>query len=104
MVPMLRLKRVLMAILVEQGVDLPVEPDGAVGRMVDQKLVRQAFYAWTPTEGTSKQTRQARYTQFKSALSWAEQERLIGIRSRRDILFLARPPPGQGGRGSRLGV
>ena len=41
----LRLKRVLMAILAEQGVDLPIAPDGPVVRMVDQKLVRKAFYA-----------------------------------------------------------
>ena len=74
-----RLKRVLMTILAEQGVDLPIAPDGPVVRMVDQKLVRTAFYACTPAEGTSKQTRQARYTQYKSALRWAEQERLIGI-------------------------
>jgi len=75
----LRLKWVLMTILAEQGVDLPIAPDGPVVRMVDQKLVRTAFYARTPAEGTSKQTRQARYTQYKSALRWAEQERLIGI-------------------------
>ena len=48
-------------------------------RMVEQKLVQAAFYACTPAEGTAKQTRQARYTQFKSALRWAEQERLMGI-------------------------
>jgi hypothetical protein len=34
----LRLKRVLMTILAEQGVDLPIAPDGPVVRMVDQKL------------------------------------------------------------------
>ena len=51
----LRLKRVLMAILAEQGVDLPIAPDGPVVRMVDQELVRKAFYAATPAEGTPEQ-------------------------------------------------
>jgi AAA domain-containing protein len=75
----LRLKRVLMAILADQGVDLPIAPDGPVVRMVDQKLVRKAFYAGTPVEEAVQQTRQARHAQFKAALAWAEQERLIGI-------------------------
>ena len=38
----LRLKRVLMTILAEQGVDLPIGPDGPVVRMVDQEIVREA--------------------------------------------------------------
>ncbi len=75
----LRLKRVLMAMLADQGEDLPVEPDGPVVRMVNQKLVRKAFYAATPAEEAVQQTRQARHAQFKAALAWAEQERLIGI-------------------------
>jgi AAA domain-containing protein len=75
----LRLKRVMMTILAEQGTDLPIPPDGPTVRMVDQKLVRKAFYACTVADGTSKQQRQARHTQFKSALNWAEQNRLIGI-------------------------
>ena len=45
----LRLKRVMMMILAEQGVDLPIEPGGPAVRMVDRKLVRKAYYACTPT-------------------------------------------------------
>ena len=60
----LRLKRVLMAILAEQGVDLPIAPDGPVVRMVDQKLVRKAFYACTPAEGTPEQKGRLRRQQF----------------------------------------
>jgi hypothetical protein len=89
----LRLKRVLMTILAEQGVDLPIPPDGPVVRMVDQKLVRKAFYACTVADGTPKQQRQARHTQFKSALNWAEQSRLIGVGEVGDVtyLWLAQP-------------
>jgi hypothetical protein len=68
-----------MAILAEQGVDLPIEPDGPAVRMVNQKALRAAFYAATPAEEAVQQTRQARHAQFKAALAWAEQERLIGI-------------------------
>ena len=58
----LRLKRVLMMILAEQGVDLPIEPDGPAVRMIDQKLVRKAFYACTPVDGTPEQKRQPRHS------------------------------------------
>src|SRR5215831_665495 len=44
----LRLKRVLMTILAEQGVDLPITPEGPTVRMVDQERVRKTFYASTP--------------------------------------------------------
>jgi hypothetical protein len=75
-----RLKRVLMAVLAEQGVDLPITPDGPVVRMVDQKLVRQAFYAGTPAEGeTPQQTAEFRRKRYIRAIDWAEDEELIGI-------------------------
>ena len=91
----LRLKRVLMTILAEQGVDLLIPPDGPVVRMVDQERVRKAFYASTPAEGTPKKKRQFRYAQFKRALDWAEQERLIAIGEIGDItyIWLTRPDP-----------
>jgi hypothetical protein len=91
----LRLKRVLMTTLAEQGVDLPISPDGPTVRMVDQERVRKAFYASTAADGTPKQKRQFRYAQFKRALDWAEQERLIAIREIGDItyIWLTRPDP-----------
>jgi hypothetical protein len=73
----LRLKRVLMAILAEQGVDLPIALNGPVVRMVDEKLVRKAFYACTPTEGDApKQKAEFRRKRFGRALDWAEDEEL----------------------------
>ena len=91
----LRLKRVLMTILAEQGVDLPIPPDGPTVRMVDQELVRKDFYASTPAEGTPKQKRQFRYAQFKRALDWAEQEQLIAIGEIGEVtyIWLTRPGP-----------
>src|SRR5215472_10666721 len=89
----LRLKRVLMAILAEQGVDLPIAPDGPVVRMVDEKLVRKAFYACTPADGTSEQKGRFRRQKFLAALDWAEQQQLIGAGEVNEVsyLWLARP-------------
>src|SRR5262249_48434625 len=89
----LRLKRVLMTILAEQGVNLSIPPDGPTVRMVDQELVRKEFYASTPAEGTPKQKRQFRYAQFKRALDWAEQEQLIAIGEIGEVTYvwLTRP-------------
>ena len=91
----LRLKRVLMTILAEQGVNLSIPPDGPTVRMVDQERVRKAFYASTPADGTSKQKRQFRYAQFKRALDWAEQEQLIAIGEIGEVtyIWLTRPDP-----------
>ena len=41
----LRLKRVLMGVLADQGVELPIPPDGPLVRMIDQEIVREQFYA-----------------------------------------------------------
>jgi len=89
----LRLKRVLMTILAEQGVDLPIPPDGPVVRMVDQKLVRKTFYACTPADGTPEQKGRFRRQKFLAALDWAEQNQLIGAGEVDEVsyLWLARP-------------
>ena len=84
----LRLKRVLMAILADQGVDLPTGPDGPVVRMVDQEIVREEFYSHTSAEGTPKQKRQLRSLQFKRALGWAEDQQLIGIEEIDGVTYL----------------
>ena len=89
----LRLKRVLMTILAEQGVDRPIAPGGPVVRIVDQKLVRKAFYACTPAEGSPEQTGRLRRQRFRAALDWAEQEQLIGVGEIEGLtyLWLVRP-------------
>ena len=85
----LRLKRVLMAILADQGVDLSIAPNGPVLRMVEQNLVRKAFYACTPTEGdTPKQMAEFRRKRFNRALDWAEDEQLIGATENNGVTYL----------------
>jgi hypothetical protein len=92
---MLRLKRVMMTILAERGIVLPIPPAGPIVRMVDQEIVRQAFYDCTPAEEgkTPTQQRQVRYIQFKRARDRAEQNGLIGVGNvgNATYLWLARP-------------
>jgi hypothetical protein len=91
----LRLKRVLMSILAEQGVELPIPPDGPAVRMVDQSIVKKEFYAHTPADGTPEQKRKARHMQFSRALAWAEDKQLIGVEEIDDVTYLrlTRPDP-----------
>jgi AAA domain len=92
----LRLKRVLMEMLAEQGVDLPIAPDGPVVRMLDQKLVRKAFYAATPADGdTPKQKAEFRRKRFSRALDWAEDEELIGVSEIDGVTYLWLRPRSQ---------
>ena len=89
----LRLKRVLMAILADCGVDLPIGPNGPILRMVNQGIVREEFYAQTVCEGTPEQKADRRRKQFVRALEWAESQELIGVREIKGItyLWLTRP-------------
>jgi hypothetical protein len=82
-----------MTILAEQGIDLPIPPAGPVVRMVDQKVVRKAFYACTSADGTPKQQAKFRLQKFQRALDWAEDNRLIGVGTIKDCtyIWLTRP-------------
>ena len=84
----LRLKRVLMQIMADQGVDLPITPDGVTVRMVDQAKVRTEFYTNTPVDGTPEQKRKARHQQFTRALGYAEEKQLIGVTEIGEITYL----------------
>jgi hypothetical protein len=72
------LKRVLMSVLADLGVELPIPPDGPVVRMVDQEMVRKQFYMQTPADGTPEQKGNFRRQKFFRALAWAEDQELIG--------------------------
>lgn len=79
----LRLKRVLMGILADQGVELPIPPDGPVVRMVAQKIVQKEFYTHTPADGSPEQKRKIRHQQFSRALAWAEDKQIQVLAHRR---------------------
>jgi hypothetical protein len=91
----LRLKRVLMSILADQGVELPIPPDGPTVRMVEQEIVRTEYFTRTPVDGTPEQKRKARHMQFSRALAWAEDKELIGVEEIDDVTYLrlTRPDP-----------
>jgi AAA domain len=74
----LRLKRVLMDALADQGVELPIL-HGPPVRMIDQSIVRERFYFCTPADGTPEQKANFRRQKFLRALDWAEQKRLIAV-------------------------
>jgi AAA domain len=94
-VAMVRLKRVLMAVLVDHGVDLPAGSNGPVVRMVDREIVRKEFYDRTAVDGTPEQKRKRRYQYFTRAVDWAEEQGLIHVLEIADVtyLWLARPDP-----------
>jgi len=100
----LRLKRVLLEALKEQGLDLSVPPDGPVVRMVDQEIVRQQFYACTPAEGTPAQKTEFRRKRFNRAVDWAEDQLLIAVHEIGLVTYLrlSRPDETKENAGSEL--
>jgi hypothetical protein len=93
----LRLKRILMSVLAERGVDLPISKNGPVVRMVDQEVVREEFYSQTASDGTPEQKAWLRRKQFNRVVDWAEAQQLIGIREINGLIYfwLTRPEPSQ---------
>jgi hypothetical protein len=84
----LRLKRVLMSLLADRGVELPIPPDGPTVRMIDQEVVRGEFYSHTPADGTPEQKGNFRRQKFFRALEWAEDQQLIGIEEIDGVTYL----------------
>jgi hypothetical protein len=65
-------------------------------RMVDQKFVRKAFYACTPTdEGTLERKGHFRRQKFLRALDWAEDEQLIAVTEIDGVTYLRLTRPGE---------
>src|SRR5262249_26014491 len=92
----LRLKRAVMRVPAEHGVDLPISTNGPVVRMVDQEIVREKFYARTRApDGTPDQKASFRQKQFRRAVDWAEENELIDSQEIEGItyLWLVRPEP-----------
>jgi hypothetical protein len=84
----LRLKRVLMELLADQGVALPIPPDGPTGRMINMETVRERFYSRTPASGTSEQKVDFRRKRFNRAVDWAENQQLIAIEEVGAVTYL----------------
>jgi hypothetical protein len=94
----LRLKRVLMSVLAEHGVDLPIATNGPTVRMVDQEIVREKFYDRTRApDGTPEQKTSFKRQQFHRAINWAEEHELIESREIKETTYfwLTRPEPSE---------
>jgi hypothetical protein len=86
---MLLLKRVLMARLAKDGVELEALTSGELTvRGIDQELVREGFYQQTPADGTQREKQEFRRKRFKRAIDRAIEKELIGMREIGDITYL----------------
>ena len=86
---MLLLKRMLMARLAKDGVELEALTSGELTvRGIDQELVREGFYQQTPADGTPREKKEFRRKRFKRAIDRAIEKELIGMREIGDITYL----------------
>jgi hypothetical protein len=76
------LRRAMMKLLAEHGIEMAPGPEAPLVRMIDQELVREEFYACTTADGDERQKQKAKSQRFRRTLSRAEEQGLIG---RRDI-------------------
>jgi hypothetical protein len=76
------LRRSMMKLLAEHGVELAPESGAPAVRMINQERVREEFYANTVADGDPKQKQNVKRQRFNRALVRAESQGLIG---RRDI-------------------
>ena len=74
--------------MAERGVERDLPPDGPTVWMIDQKVVRELFFAQTPADGTPKQKADFRRQQFNRALEWAESQELIASLEIDDVVYL----------------
>jgi hypothetical protein len=75
------LRRVLMNLLVDRGVDQHPYPDGPIVRAVDKEVVRAEFYKDYPADGETAEKKQvAKNKAFNRAIKDAQAAGLIGVR------------------------
>jgi hypothetical protein len=84
----LRLKRIIMELLADRGVELPIPPDGPTAWMIDREAVRERFYSRTPADGTLAQKGEFRRKRFNRAIDWAEDQQLIAIEEIGGVTYL----------------
>ena len=84
-----------MSILADQGVELPIAPDGPTVRMVEQEIVQNDFSRTRRLTGRPNRSARLRHLQFIRALAWAEDKQLIGVEEIDDVTYLrlTRPDP-----------
>jgi hypothetical protein len=84
----------MMTSLAKQGVDIQLEPRGAVVRAINRELVREEFCKSYPADGDTEDKRQhTRRQRFSAAVKTAHERGLIGahIVGETTYLWLAIP-------------
>jgi hypothetical protein len=85
----LLLRRIMMTLLVSQGVDIQPEPDGATVRAIDREFVREEFNRSYPADGdTEEKRRNIRRQRFFTAIKNAQERRLIDVRNIGETTYL----------------
>jgi hypothetical protein len=73
------LKMEMMKLLADFGVSLAPGPNEPIVRMIDQELVRLAFYTRTPADGTPEEKMKIKRQRFGRAVDRARARGLIGV-------------------------
>jgi hypothetical protein len=74
------LRRILMSMLADAGIEVMPFADGPVVRAVDRELIRAEFYKQYPADGDEKQKAEARRRAFSRAIKDAQAKSLIMVR------------------------
>jgi hypothetical protein len=82
------LRRSMMKLLAEHGVERAPEPGAPPIRMIEQERVREEFYANTTADGDSKQKQTVKRQRFRRALDRAQNDGLIGRREFEGVTFV----------------
>jgi hypothetical protein len=77
-----------MELLTDQGVELPIPPDGPNAWMIDLETVRERFYCRTSADGTPAQKGEFRRKRFNRAVDWAEDQQLVAIEEIGGVTYL----------------
>jgi RecA-family ATPase len=82
------LRRAMMKLLAEHGVEKALESGAIEVRMIDQELVRKEFYDNTAADGDAKQKQEVKRKRFNRTLDRAEEQGLIGRREIERVTYL----------------
>jgi hypothetical protein len=82
------LRRSMMKLLAEHGVELAPEPGAPTALMIDQERVREEFYANTTADGNPRQKQEKKRKSFNRTIARAVSENLIDRRDIEGVTYL----------------
>jgi AAA domain len=87
-IAMRTLRRAMMKLLAEHGIDLTLESGDPAVRAIDEERVREEFNANTVAEGTPEQKQEAKRKRFRRTRDRAQKEGLIGRHEIDGVVYL----------------